>query len=56
MVSELMSSSNDFRMSTRGCRADAEYISGVMPENRVLKSLRASIVVRTRIEEGRKGD
>ena len=39
MVSELMSSSSDCRISTRGCRAEVEYISGVMPENLVLKSL-----------------
>jgi len=39
IVSELMSSSNDLRISTRGCRADVVYISCVIPENRVLKSL-----------------
>lgn len=56
MVSELMSSSRDFRISARGCMAELEYISGVMPENRVLKSLEDRNILRTRIEGGEKED
>jgi hypothetical protein len=55
MVSELMRSSNELRMSTRGWRADLEYISGVMPENRVLKSLQVRNVVRTKVGKRQKG-
>ena len=38
MVSELMKASKDRRMEFKGSTADL-YVSSVMPENRVLKSL-----------------
>ena len=39
IISELTSSSNGLRMSTRGRRADAEYTSDVMLESRVLNKV-----------------